>query len=56
MMLLRVNDMMAKFKCSRATIYNYIDSGIIPRPFHLGKTPVWQEEEIDAMLERLKEK
>lgn len=34
--VIRVSDLSEIFSVSRSTVYNYIDSGLLPRPFLLG--------------------
>jgi predicted DNA-binding transcriptional regulator AlpA len=53
MQYLRIKDMLEKLKCSRATLYRRVD-GEVPEPFHLGRTPMWIEEDIDFAMFALK--
>jgi prophage regulatory protein len=41
---------------SRAAIYRDMDAGRLPRPVKMGASPLWVENEVDAAIERLRQK
>ena len=50
--LLTRNDVLARLKCARSTLYVLMDSQGFPRPVKLGAANRWLRIEVDAWLER----
>ena len=50
--LLTRDDVLARLKCARSTLYALMDSQGFPRPVKLGAANRWLRTEIDAWLER----
>ena len=41
---------------SRSSIYRDVEAGRLPPPTHIGSRPYWDEAEVDAAWDRLKER
>lgn len=38
-----------------STMYLWIKKGLLPKPRHLGRTSFWDEDEVDAAFERMRQ-
>ena len=50
--LLRRDEVQARLKCARSTLYALMDEAGFPRPIKLGTANRWFKTEVDAWLDR----
>lgn len=51
--LLRLRDVVAILKVSRATVYAWIKQGRLPKPLKMGRATVWRSSEIQQFIASL---
>jgi prophage regulatory protein len=51
--LLRLRDVVAILKVSRATVYVWIKQGRFPKPLKMGRATVWRSSQIEQFLASL---
>jgi prophage regulatory protein len=51
---LRANQVMEKLGIGRSTLYELIGRGILPKPYKIGRTSLWSENELDEIIEKQK--
>ena len=49
--LMTVDEVASTFQVTPRTIFRWIDTGIIPKPIHLGGTTRFRRSEIDELVE-----
>lgn len=55
--LIRLHEVMSLCGLSRASVYNYIKSGIFPSPAKFGKSSLWEFSEIQQWInQRIEER
>jgi predicted DNA-binding transcriptional regulator AlpA len=52
--LLTVKDLRLRLNCATSTIYRWMDEDYFPRPLRLGGMARWEEEDVNAFLEKAK--
>lgn len=48
---IRAKAVCAKLSISKATLYDWVSKGLIPRPLKLGATSFWIESDLEAAVE-----
>lgn len=47
-MFLTINDLMRRYQLSRASVFNYIRQGQLPRGIYIGSSHRWRLDELEA--------